>query len=70
MRGKNPLSLYTDSTLTPNHPKHVEQLPDINKLCNFASRWVYIRILLPSLSNTVSPIKCRADYKKGIGGEP
>ena len=24
------------------HPKHVEQFPDINKLCNVASFWVYI----------------------------
>jgi hypothetical protein len=23
------------------HPKHVEQLPDINKLCNVASCWIY-----------------------------
>jgi hypothetical protein len=30
------------------HPKHVEQFPDINKLCNFVSCWIYeyIRILL------------------------
>jgi hypothetical protein len=28
------------------HPKHVEQLPDINKLCNVASCWIYIGILL------------------------
>jgi hypothetical protein len=30
------------------HPKHVEQLPDINKLCNVASCWTYeyIRMLL------------------------
>jgi hypothetical protein len=27
-------------------PKHVEQFPDINKLCNFASCWIYIGILL------------------------
>ena len=26
------------------HPKHVEQFPDINKLCNVASCWIYIRI--------------------------
>ena len=26
------------------HPKHVEQFPDINKLCNVASRWIYIGI--------------------------
>src|SRR5215475_13887992 len=28
------------------HPKHVEQFPDINKLCNLASCWIYIGILL------------------------
>jgi hypothetical protein len=30
------------------HPKHVEQFPDINKLCNGASCWIYeyIGILL------------------------
>jgi len=32
------------------HPKHVEQFPDINKLCNVSSCWAYIGIretLLP-----------------------
>ena len=29
------------------HPKHVEQFPDINKLCNVASCWIYIGIYLP-----------------------
>jgi hypothetical protein len=28
------------------HPKHVEQFPDINGLCNVASCWIYIGILL------------------------
>jgi hypothetical protein len=28
------------------HPKHVEQFPDINKLCNVASCWIYIGLLL------------------------
>jgi hypothetical protein len=28
------------------HPKYVEQFPDINKLCNFASFWIYIGIYL------------------------
>jgi hypothetical protein len=28
------------------HLNHVEQFPDINKLCNFASCWIYIGILL------------------------
>jgi hypothetical protein len=23
------------------HPKHAEQFPDINKLCNVASCWIY-----------------------------
>jgi len=23
------------------HPKHVEQFPDVNKLCNVASCWIY-----------------------------
>jgi hypothetical protein len=27
-------------------PKHVEQYPDINKLCNVVSYWIYIGILL------------------------
>jgi len=26
------------------HPKHVEHFPEINKLCNVASCWRYIRI--------------------------
>ena len=29
-----------------HHPKHVEQFPEINKLCKFASCWIYIRIYL------------------------
>jgi hypothetical protein len=28
------------------HPKHVEQFPDINKLCKVASCWIYIGIYL------------------------
>jgi len=28
------------------HPKHAEQLPEINKLCNVASCWMYIAIYL------------------------
>ena len=30
------------------HPKHVEQFPDVNKLYNVASCWIYIGILLGS----------------------
>jgi hypothetical protein len=26
------------------HPKHVEQFPDINKLCNVATCWIYTYI--------------------------
>jgi len=29
------------------HPKHVEQFPDINKLCNVASCWIYEYIGIP-----------------------
>ena len=32
----------------PFHPKHVEQFPEINKLCNVASCWIYIGIYLLS----------------------
>jgi hypothetical protein len=28
------------------HPKHIEQFPDINILCNVACCWIYIGILL------------------------
>jgi hypothetical protein len=28
------------------HPKHVEQIPDIDKLCNVASYWISIATLL------------------------
>ena len=29
-----------------DHPKHVGRFPDINKLCNVASCWIYIAIYL------------------------
>jgi hypothetical protein len=29
------------------HPKHVEQFPDMNKLCNIASCWIYLRCTDP-----------------------
>jgi hypothetical protein len=29
------------------HPKHVEQFPDINKLCNDASCWINFRCTYP-----------------------
>ena len=33
------------------HLKHVEQFPDINKLCNVASCWIYIGISMDKLGN-------------------
>ena len=38
------------------HPKHVEQFPEINKLCNVVSCWVYIRI--PFLAFQMLPYSC------------
>jgi hypothetical protein len=37
------------------HPKNVEQFPDINKLCNVASCWIYIGILSNSVTHLVTP---------------
>jgi hypothetical protein len=33
------------------HPKHVEQFPDINKLCKVASCWIYLPINVKSPNN-------------------
>jgi hypothetical protein len=33
------------------HPKHVEQFPDINKLCDITSCWIYLRINVKSPNN-------------------
>jgi hypothetical protein len=54
------------------HPKHVEQFPDINKLCNVLSCWIYeyIRILLgarPFLH--ISRIKVKEDKTVETEGE-
>jgi hypothetical protein len=40
--------IYSIWYLWKYHPKHVEQFPDINKLCNVASCWIceYTGILL------------------------
>ena len=35
------------------HPKHVEQFPDINKLCNVASCWIYEYIGILSGAHTI-----------------
>ena len=37
------------------HPKHVEQFPDINKLCKVASCWIYIGIPCSYLCLLVQP---------------
>jgi hypothetical protein len=46
-QGRKQLYLQHLVFVTPDdgwsyHPKYVEQFPDINKLCNFASCWIYI----------------------------
>jgi hypothetical protein len=47
-------------------PKHVEQFPDINKLCNFASCWIYIGILLGAHSILhISSIRVNYDSFSG-----
>jgi hypothetical protein len=42
--------LYLENALhvsgCTSNPKHVEQFPDINKVCNVASCWIYTGILL------------------------
>jgi hypothetical protein len=44
------------------HPKHVEQFPDINKLLNVASCWIYIGILLGAhLILHISRIRVKED---------
>jgi hypothetical protein len=55
------------------HPKHGEQFPDINKLCNVASCWIYeyTGILLGSLPILhISRIRVKMDLEKlewGLG---
>jgi len=49
------------------HPKHVEQFLVINKLCNVASCWIYIGILVQSFVNKfftlkVHPVFCAAPH--------
>jgi hypothetical protein len=51
------------------HPKHVEQFPDVNKLCNVASCWIYeyIGILLgarPILH--ISRLKVKVSNRMGM----
>jgi hypothetical protein len=58
-----------------NHPKHVEHFPDINKLCNVASCWIYIRTCdgygLDGLGNRI-PVEARfsAPVQAGPGANP
>jgi hypothetical protein len=49
------------------HPKHVENFPDINKLCNVASCWIYIKIFLPCTAPLT--LKERVPFKfRGLFG--
>jgi hypothetical protein len=41
------------------HPKHVEQFPEINKLCNVTSCWIYIGMYLLLLHITSTVIDSR-----------
>jgi hypothetical protein len=49
------------------HPKYVEQFPDINKLCNVVSCWIYthIGILLAHPILHISKIRVNATYCGG-----
>jgi hypothetical protein len=44
------------------YPKHIEQFPDINKLCNVASCWIYIGIILSEYLDAVDVIKIRYNF--------
>jgi hypothetical protein len=48
------------------HPKHVEQFPDINNLCNVASCWIYIGILLAHTILHISRIRVNTSCYSGI----
>jgi hypothetical protein len=49
------------------HPKHVEQFPDINKLCKVASCWIYIGILLGAHYVVyISRIRVTTSYSKPL----
>jgi hypothetical protein len=62
------IELYALLMMDGNHPKHVEQFPDIKKLCDVASCWIYeyIGILLgarPILHNSRIKVKYPASIK-------
>jgi hypothetical protein len=44
------------------HPKHVEQFPDINKLRNVASCWIYIGILIDHPILHISRIRVNEEF--------
>jgi hypothetical protein len=46
------------------HPKHVEQFPDINILCNVASCRIYIGILLAHPILHISRIRVKTLFHK------
>jgi hypothetical protein len=41
------------------HPTYVEQFPDISKLCNVASCWIYIGLILAHLFLYISRIRVK-----------
>jgi hypothetical protein len=50
------------------HPKHVEQFPDINKLCNVSSCWIYEYIGIPLGAHpilNISRIRVNVMVKRG-----
>jgi hypothetical protein len=51
--------VYTPDDGWNYHLKHVEQFPDINKRCNFASCWIYTGILLAHPILDISRIRVK-----------
>jgi len=48
------------------HPKHVQQFPDINKLCKVASCWVYIGICFLDLRDFFLCCRTKQIYYKEV----
>jgi hypothetical protein len=47
-------------------PKHVEQFPDINKLCNVASCWIYWNILTMHVPIKVKSVNNTSKWQMGF----
>ena len=47
------------------HPKHVEQFPEINKLCNVASYWIYIYM---NIFKMHGPLKFKNSLTSSLDG--